>query len=137
MNQVIRTTEKTAAAATITTAGIHLTVTPTVPVKLVRVVVVVTTGVTVAAETITVQRRPIAGTAANQVTLGAFTVPIAAAGSVFYFEDFDLAEINPGEDLTVASSGASTAGAAHIGVELIEDPFVGSRVAGATLAAAA
>jgi hypothetical protein len=62
---------------------------------------------------ITIQRRPIAGVAANQVTIDTITVPAAAAGQIYYVDGLDT-KINPGEDVvadvTTAMGTQLTAG---------------------------
>ena len=48
----------------------------------------------------TIQRRPVAGVAANEVTIDTITVPANAAGDVFYVDGLDT-EIGPGEDVVI------------------------------------
>lgn len=47
---------------------------------------------------ITIQRRPVAGVAANEVTIDTITVPANAAGDVFYVDGLDT-RVDPGEDV--------------------------------------
>lgn len=116
-------------AQTLSTSATIMTFIPGRPVDLVRVGVVITTATTVAATRITVQRRPVAGTASNQVTLMEFNVPVAAAGTVHYADipSRVAAEVNPGEDITVATDGGSTAGAGLVFIEHFPRSFQGSR----------
>ncbi len=60
-----------------------------------RIVAVVTTEITVAAPSLTVQRVPLPSGTAGPVTLGVFTLPVGATpGSVFYF-DIGTADPDP------------------------------------------
>jgi hypothetical protein len=54
---------------------------------------------------ITIQRRPVAGVAANQVTVDTITVPANAAGDVFYVDGLNT-RLDPGEDVVAAVSSA-------------------------------
>ncbi|TVR78985.1 MAG: hypothetical protein EA405_13625 [Rhodospirillales bacterium] len=118
---------------TLSTSGVKMTVAPGRPVDLVRVGVVLTTATTDANTLITVQRRPVAGAAANEVTLMAFNVPVAAVGTVHYADIPTRAgvPVDPGADITVSSNGGSTAGAGHVFVEYFPRAFAGPRVASA------
>lgn len=49
---------------------------------------------------LTIQRRPVAGVAANEVTIDTITVPANAAGDVFYVDGLDT-KLSPGEDVVV------------------------------------
>lgn len=75
--------------------------------------VVIETAVADAA-TITIQRRPVAGAAANQVTVD--TIEIATtheAGEVVYLDGLNT-KISPGEDLVFDVTGAGASGVASI-----------------------
>jgi hypothetical protein len=122
---------------TISSGSAAFAIVPAQPIDVIRVGIVLTTATTAAVTKLTLQRRPIAGTAANEVTLAEFNVPVAAAGTVHYFNLTARGAINPGEDVRMVSNNGSSAGAGHMFMEYLERPFVGERIANATLAAAA
>ncbi len=122
---------------------------PGVPVEITRLIFVWTTANSGATNGITAQRRPIAGTAANQVTLGTFELPLAAAiaaGVVSYLDvgidnaatdpgDGSVLEvardhwtINPGQDFALVSDGDGTAGVCDVYVEYVSKPFAGTEI---------
>lgn len=82
---------------------------------IVRAIALVFTLAPNATDAIVVQRRPVAGAAANQVTIDTVNLVVAncGAGEVMYVTGLDT-EIAPGEDLAVVLPGTSTAGTAHI-----------------------
>lgn len=122
-------TVTTGTTQTLSSAGIKMTYIPARPIDLVRVGVVITTATTVANTLITVQRRPVAGAAANEVTLMQFNVPVADIGTVHYADlpGRDVVAVDPGEDLIVSSNGGSTAGAGLVFVEFFPRSFHGPR----------
>lgn len=122
---------------------------PGFPVKIVRVVLVYTTGNTTPGNGVTAQRRPVAGAAANQVTLGTFvTTATTAAGDVDYLDvGIDVAQatgvdnskvnvaridwiIYPGQDFALVSDGAGAAGVCDVYIEYVLLPW-GNRTGGA------
>lgn len=69
------------------------------PLTLRRVgVVLQTEAATGTSAVVTIERRPIAETAANEVTLGTITVAAGALGQIFYSDQFND-KISPGEDV--------------------------------------
>lgn len=101
-------------------AGIKLTISPGLtPMKFRGLAVAVTTQNTVTPPVITPKRQPTAGAgAAGAVALATLTVPLAlVAGKVVYKRGYDQV-INPGENLVIEVTTASTAGAGDIIVEM-------------------
>lgn len=123
---------------------------PGVPVRIQRVILRYTTGNTTLGNGVTVQRRPIAGVAANQTSLFTFTTTAAtAAGDVDFANLSDLDDdgtaitgapglsgqtyysenaenypvIYPGQDIAFVSGGQGTAGVCNAYVEAIVLPF--------------
>ncbi len=124
---------------------------PIKPAAVKRVTFRYTTGNTTATNGITIQRRPIAGVAANQVSLFTFeTTETTAAGDIDYADlavanaagtshtsqtssigsqlsyaadDENFPIIWPGQDLAIVSDGDGTAGVCVVGVEYFELPF--------------
>ncbi len=123
------------------------------PAAVKRVIFRYTTGNTTATNGITIQRRPIAGVASNQVSLFTFeTTETTAAGDIdfavlavanpagvahtsqsssmttgsqlsFSAEDENFPVIWPGQDLAIVSDGDGTAGVCNVYVEYYELPF--------------
>lgn len=157
----IRKTENIGSIADMSAGG-NVSFAPGQPIDLHRVVVVLTTASTVAAASVEVHRRPIAGTAANEEQLEAFLVPITAAGGVVHFEfgrpsESDASgnqsqtggdansnlrvgepptkhQINPGQDVILTFGSEPGAGACEVYLEYFEQPFAGERVEDAVLA---
>lgn len=139
-----------AALGTYTPSGANtITWNPGIPVEIVRLIFVWTTANSAATSGITAQRRPVAGAAANQETLGTFELPLAAAiaaGVVSYLDvGFDVAQavavdgslvdvarvhwtINPGQDFALVSDGDGTAGVCDVFVEYVPKPFAGEEI---------
>lgn len=115
-------------------------------VKLKRLILVYTTAHTTPGAELTLQRRPIAGTAANQETLAVMTTPAAVAAGAYLYYEFgtpyanvvassdsvpggytsaspDMPEIDVGEDFAIVSDGGGDAGVANVYVEYIQEPF--------------
>lgn len=125
-----------------------------VPVEILRVILVYTTGNTTAKNTVTAQRRPVAGTAASQVTLGTFDTTVTTAAGAIDYLDVGIAKtattattsgasgistinygedkwtIEPGQDFALVSDGGGTAGVCDVFVEYVYKPW-GNRGIGA------
>lgn len=125
---------------------------PGQPVDIMRIIFVYTTANSGAGSVVTMQMRPAAGQAANQVSLGTFTCGVTvAAGAVEYFEttkpadlDGETAEdgslrftadpklqtngsggyrILPGQDFALVSGGQGTNGEVSVFLEVLEQGF--------------
>jgi hypothetical protein len=127
---------------------------PGQPIDIMRIILVYTTANSGAGNVLALQRRPVAGTAANQEALGTVTTTAAiAAGQVEYIDvgkpiDLDgsvqsdgsvlheagdgVFQINPGQDFAIVSGGEGTAGVVTVYLEVLEQPFTGDRVEDAT-----
>ncbi len=148
-------TKKVAALGTYTVSDpVTIAWAPGKSAKILRLIFVFTTANTTAKNVLTMQRRPVAGAAANQVSLGTFELPaVAALGAVYYFDyarplgtaqtvtDGSLvldaspyeAQILPGQDFAIVSDGGGTAGVCNVYVEYLDtDQVSGTRVARVT-----
>jgi hypothetical protein len=152
-------TKKVHSAGTYTPSGANtIAFAPGKSIRAKRVILVYTTAHTTPGSTLTVQRRPIAGTAANQVTLGTWLTPAAvAAGAVIYLDLEDVVDqpteedglggttvsiyagsdgapaIAAGQDIAVVSDGGGDAGVANVYFEYFDDDTtVGTKVARVT-----
>lgn len=152
-------TKKVHSLGTYTPSGANtIAFAPGKSIRATRVILVYTTAHTTPGSTLTVQRRPIAGTAANQVTLGTWLTPAAiSAGAVIYLDLEDTVgqpssvtglggntdyvyegsegarAILAGQDLAIVSDGGGDAGVANVYVEYFDDDqTVGTKVARVT-----
>jgi hypothetical protein len=77
----------------------------------------ITTVNTVAPSILTFKYRPIAGSAAGEVTLGTLTIPINAAAGNMYYEKVAVEPTKclPGGEVVVQTDGGGTAGNASCG----------------------
>lgn len=124
---------------------------PGVPIRAKRLILRYTTGNTTNTNGVTVQRRPVAGVASNQVSLFTFeTTQTTAAGDLdvaflgvprvagtahdsqnggigqelaFAADDENLPVIYPGQDIAFVSDGDGTAGVCNAYLEYLELPW--------------
>lgn len=145
MNDFMHTKVKDLGSFTINGAN-TIAFAPGEAVNIKRIIFAFTTAHTTPAPTLTMQRRPIAGTAANEVSLGTFALAAAmAAGSVYYFDlarplvttgtvstidgslgytaEPDMPQILPGQDFAIVSDGGGNAGVCNVFVEYINQPL--------------
>ena len=130
----------------------------TSPFVIQRVVARITTATTDAASAMTFKWRPTPGSATNEITLGTFSIPVAAINALFAwdfmksagtttvigaasdtsgygygganrFEGADLNIGGPGGSLHLVSDGGAVAGVVGFWVEVLTLPFSGANVA--------
>lgn len=126
-----------------------ITFAPGMRARIKRIIFAITTTHTTTKAVLTLQSRPIAGTAANETALGTIEIPAsgAAAGDIFYHEpgrpyentdstpldpagratvvttaEPDLPVIPAAGDLIITSDGGGDAGVANVFVEYEQEP---------------
>lgn len=84
------------------------------PTKVLRVACTITTQNTVTPAVLALDRRPTYGSDTGRVEVDTVTMPIAAVVGKVVFSPLINVTFQPGEQLVIELTGASTAGAAHV-----------------------